>query len=290
MSEKNGPKGKKPLKVVNLSKEKKRGGGGDGPGPNDPPPMNPHAQKCMARRKWCPCGHRFKRDDKNVTTLKERMKEDFDPEKLGRCPECGRLRRLCQKVALKDKLVCISHGGNAGRKPADPMFDILDDDRLDRVAALAEAKDDSLKQEFYVVKTYIQDALKLGDVVEGEPVQLDVVERLTGLLDRAVGIQERHMRLTLQIPKGEEFTQIEFSDPRVALALKEKFRQLQEQTVRGTLQMIIQALKREGDGELMAQVLEMLPERFQNYIAVKEAKQAEADVVEAQSQSSEEEA
>ena len=268
------------LTVIDLQ-ERRKLTGVDDPLPNDPPPMNPDAQKCLARRKWCPCGHRFVKDDLKLK-LKLRMAPDFDPAKLGRCPDCGRVRVLCTKVAMKGKLVCRTHGGGGGRRPLDPLIDILDDERLDRVAALAKAKDDSLKREFYIIKTYIQDALgvQVPEDENGKPmINLETVERLTGLLDRAVGIQERHLRLTLQIPKGGDFTQLEFSDPRVALALKEKFRQLQEQTVRGTLQMIIQALKREGGGELMAQVLELLPERFQNYAAVSNAKQAEATVV-----------
>jgi hypothetical protein len=164
-------------------------------------------------------------------------------------------------MALHGKLVCATHGGKAGRKPLIPLIRALDDATLDEIAAMQEAKDDALEREFYVVKHMIQAALQGYDPKSAD---LGFAERYAKLLETALSIKERRAKLRLLVPRDEAVTKLEFTDPRVQLLLKEKFRDLQVSTVRGTLALLFQRVA--SDPDLTKQLYESLPERLQEYV------------------------
>lgn len=220
---------------------------------------------CLAKRKWCPCGYRFRKTDGPATPkdISVRNDVDYPQSKLGYCPECGRDRRLCRKTAVHGKLVCEIHGGRAGRKPLIPLVHALDDGTLDEIAAMQEVQDEGLEREFYVVKHMLQTVLQGYDPAVGD---FTFVERYAKLLETAVSIKERRAKLRLLVPPEEANRKLEFTDPRVQLILKEKFKDAYVSTVRGTLALVFERLA--GDAELTKRLYESLPERFQEYVDV----------------------
>jgi hypothetical protein len=160
-------------------------------------------------------------------------------------------------------LVCITHGGKAGRKPLVPLIRALDDATLDEIAAMQEAKDEGLEREFYVVRHMLQTVLQGYDPAA---VDFTFVERYAKLLETAVSIKERRAKLRLLVPPGENERKLEFTDPRVQLVLKEKFRDAHLSTVQGTVALIFQRVA--GDVELTNRLYQSLPERFRDFVAV----------------------
>jgi hypothetical protein len=169
------------------------------------------------------------------------------------------------------------HGGKGGRKPALPLMK-LDDESRDRIAAMMKDEEDSLNEEFYTIKHFVQVALAQFD--SSIPDKMLFAERATMLLDRAVGIQEKMAKIRLMIPIGEDMARLDFEDPRVALMIKEKMRQSYEDAVKGTLQVMIDTVGQKLGADLLAKMLNALPERFQNYIVVEKAMEVKAEVVE----------
>jgi hypothetical protein len=231
-------------------------------------------QKCLARRRVCACTHRFVKDERIVDRdLSVRMRPDYDRRKLGVCPSCGLVRELCGQPAVEGRYVCRFHGGKAGRKPMVPVIHALRDEDRDAVVASIEAKDENLTVEFHVVKHILDSVLTQYDP---ELADLDFAERAVALLDRVSSIGERRARLRLLVPPDLEKLKLDFGDPRVSLAIKEKMRDNYEKAIRGTVQLMIEAVRR--DPKLLEGVIKLLPERLRNYIEVVSARPAQFQI------------
>jgi hypothetical protein len=246
-----------------------------------PSAFNQNAGRCLAKVKWCVCGHRFKRDDSMYERdLSKRLDPNYPQRKIGYCPECGRPRRLCGDVAVTGKYVCRKHGGKAGRKPMQPLIEALDDEANDAIAKMMAEQDKSLDREYYTAKFLLQRALSTENTISPS---LDLVERVSGLIDKLASVQEKQARLNLMIGPGEKLQQLEFTDPRVQHVLQARFRDVRTETIRGTLAKVFQALGDTGEADLIVKLFEALPQRLQEYVKttfeVNRPVETEAEVV-----------
>ncbi len=141
------------------------------------------------------------------------------------------------------------------------MIRALDDATLDEIAAMQEAKDDGMEREYYVVLHMIQTVLRNYDP---ESPDLGFAERYAKLVDTLVTIKERQAKLRLLVPPGENVRKLEFTDPRVQYLLKERFRDAEISTIRGTLALLFKYVA--GDPELTKRLYQSLPERLQAYV------------------------
>jgi hypothetical protein len=154
-----------------------------------------------------------------------------------------------------------------------PVIHALRDEDRDAVVASIEAKDENLTVEFHVVKHILDSVLTQYDP---ELADLDFAERAVALLDRVSSIGERRARLRLLVPPDLEKLKLDFGDPRVSLAIKEKMRDNYEKAIRGTVQLMIEAVRR--DPKLLEGVIKLLPERLRNYIEVVSARPAQFQI------------
>ena len=141
-----------------------------------------------------------------------------------------------------------------------PMVRALDDATLDEIAAMQEAKDEGLEREFYVVKHMLQTVLRQYDAALCD---LGFAERYAKLVETALAIKERRAKLRLLVPPGDANQKLEFTDPRVQLLLKKKFRDLQLSTMRGTVMLLFERVA--DDPELAQRLFKSLPERLREY-------------------------
>lgn len=231
-------------------------------------PFPSDERRCTSWKSVCVCTYRFKASD----TPKDKKKANHikSKEEHPVCPVCGRYRIRCLSYRVGNSSTCQHHGGHGVRitKGINPCLKHLDDEAIPVVTQMVEDDDTSLKWEFHVLRYYFAEAMAQFETavrLYGQNNHIDLIgegSRLTGMVDRLSAVAEKRAKLREIIPPTEQLIKVQFDDPRVKYLLKEAIRDVEIQTIKRVLAVLLETVDPRGEIGLAR----LIPTSFTPYL------------------------
>lgn len=227
--------------------------------PRTRPYRVPDDKRCISWKKNCDCGHKFSGKDLyngKPKSPKNRIEGPPPP-----CPICGRPRMRCRKAAIKGSTTCMMHGGNGSKpvkKGAIPGRTVMSDDDILTLEEMMQEDDTTLKREFHTLRLYFGKAMEqFENAVDSLDTDnpADVIgeaARLSGMIQALANIVEKRFKVK-EIPT-EQLYRVQFEDPRVKYLIKESMRDMQIETIKRVVAVLLSSFDPTGELGLVQKV------------------------------------
>lgn len=243
----------------------------------------PEERRCTALKKNCPCGYHYKKSD-----LFDKKGDRFPPPHY--CPQCGRERQRCANPKEYGLNVCRFHGGAAVKAKLKKNFSYvpsrlhLEDDDVATLEKMLKEDDDSLKEEFHILRILFGKALRQFNdtyqiqIREGYGDVIREGDRLANMLSKLSKIVTDRKKADQFISSsGEQLQKVEFEDPRVKYLIKEMIRESEINTITKILTLVLKSLDPKGNKGIAYKLPEsLIPYMSKKYMTREEDKKSKA--------------